>query len=542
MVGNQRTVLISDLAGRSNIVMKAQELGFKITNDTPELKTILARIKELEHQGYEFEAAEASLAVLIRKILKHRDLPFDVDAYHVSMRRNGHSSMCEATVKVHVGHEAAHTVAEGDGPVNALDSALRAALIKFYPQLKKVTLTDYKVRILDRRHRHRGQNARAHQSTDGKREWGTVGVSENIIEASLQALVDSMEYALIAIFAGISLPAAQWVTYEGADGPGKGKHIVLLSGDEEYRSEEGLPQLGKILSQRHGFKCTVLFSLNPADGTIDPNNQTNVPGMKLLETADLVINQFRFRELPDSDMKYFVDYLNSGKPMIVIRTATHPFAYSRNKQSPYARFSWDAKGGGFGGMTVGETWTYHHGDHGKEMSEIPKAYEPQSVEDKWYDFWLKHGCFTADPARVTDKRPAYSIVIPPPNVTGMLHMGHVLNNTIQDILARKARMDGKEVLWLPGTDHAGIATQVQVEKALKKEERNTISAAKNSSSASGSGRKSTAASSSSSSRSSAARAIGRANASRWTRSIRAACRRCSSSFTRRASSIAANAW
>ena len=171
---------------------------------------------------------------------------------------------------------------------------------------------------------------------------------------------------LAAIFAAASIPAAQWVTYEGADGPGKGKHIVLLSGDEEYRSEEGLPQLGKILSQRHGFKCTVLFSLNPADGTIDQNNQTNVPGMKLLETADLVINQFRFRELPDSDMKYFVDYMNSGKPMIVIRTATHPFAYSRNKQGSYARFSYDAKGGGFGGMTVGETWTYHHGEHGKE--------------------------------------------------------------------------------------------------------------------------------------------------------------------------------
>jgi valyl-tRNA synthetase len=102
------------------------------------------------------------------------------------------------------------------------------------------------------------------------------------------------------------------------------------------------------------------------------------------------------------------------------------------------------------------------------MSEISKAYEPQSVEDKWYDFWLKQGCFTADPARVSPKRPAYSIVIPPPNVTGVLTMGHVLNNTIQDILARKARMDGKEVLWLPGTDHAGIATQTVVEKVLKK--------------------------------------------------------------------------
>lgn len=102
--------------------------------------------------------------------------------------------------------------------------------------------------------------------------------------------------------------------------------------------------------------------------------------------------------------------------------------------------------------------------------EIPKAYEPQAVEDKWYQFWQENSCFTANAKSL---KPAFSIVIPPPNVTGMLHMGHVLNNTIQDILSRKARMDGKEVLWLPGTDHAGIATQMQVEKALKKEERKT---------------------------------------------------------------------
>src|ERR1041384_4878406 len=102
------------------------------------------------------------------------------------------------------------------------------------------------------------------------------------------------------------------------------------------------------------------------------------------------------------------------------------------------------------------------------MSEISKAYEPQSVEAKWYQFWLDRNCFTADPARVSETKPPYSIVIPPPNVTGVLTLGHVLNNTIQDILARKARMDGKEVLWLPGTDHAGIATQNVVEKTLKK--------------------------------------------------------------------------
>src|SRR5213593_509108 len=102
------------------------------------------------------------------------------------------------------------------------------------------------------------------------------------------------------------------------------------------------------------------------------------------------------------------------------------------------------------------------------MSEIPKAYEPQAVEEKWYDYWLKENFFTANPQ---SSKPAYSIVIPPPNVTGVLHMGHVLNNTIQDILARKARMDGKEVLWVPGTDHAGIATERQVAKAIKKDER-----------------------------------------------------------------------
>src|SRR3954462_8528417 len=105
------------------------------------------------------------------------------------------------------------------------------------------------------------------------------------------------------------------------------------------------------------------------------------------------------------------------------------------------------------------------------MAEIPKAYEPQAVEEKWYKFWLDQKCFVADPARVSEKRPAYSIVIPPPNVTGMLHMGHVLNNTIQDILSREARMDGKEVLWLTGTHHAGSPPQVQVKSTLKKEEK-----------------------------------------------------------------------
>ena len=196
-IGNVRRVLVSDLAGRSNIVMKARELGFKVDNDTPELKAILARIKQLEHEGFEFEAAEGSLALLIRKLLKHEKPPFSIEGYHVSIRRDHSISVCQASVKVLVEGKFEHTIAEGDGPVNALDQALRAALVKFFPQLKRVRLDDYKVRILNTA---AGTGARTRvliQSTDGKDEWGTVGVHDNIIEASLLALSDSLEYRLM---------------------------------------------------------------------------------------------------------------------------------------------------------------------------------------------------------------------------------------------------------------------------------------------------------------------------------------------------------
>ncbi len=196
-IGNARNVLISDLAGRSNIVMKAQELGFKLTNETPELKPILNHIKQLENQGFEYEAAEGSLALLIGRALKHREPAFHVDTYHVSMRRDGKERVCEATVKVSVKDRTAQTVAEGDGPVNALDGAIRKALVKFFPKLKKVTLTDYKVRILDSASGTAAKTRVLIESSDGRNEWGTVGVHENIVEASLQALVDSMEYALL---------------------------------------------------------------------------------------------------------------------------------------------------------------------------------------------------------------------------------------------------------------------------------------------------------------------------------------------------------
>lgn len=197
LVGNSRHVLISDLAGRSNIVMKARELGFDVNNHTPQLREMLTRIKELEHRGYEFETADGSLALLIRKALNPTPPPFVVDAYHVSVRRAGGTSICEAVVKVRVGDDSEHRVAEGDGPVNALDAALRAALVRYYRPLERVHLTDYKVRIIDSTIGTAARTRVLIESGDGVSEWGTVGVDDNIVEASLQALVDSLEYALI---------------------------------------------------------------------------------------------------------------------------------------------------------------------------------------------------------------------------------------------------------------------------------------------------------------------------------------------------------
>ena len=197
-VGNHRRVLVSDMSGRTNILIKAKELGLKLSPDAPETREITSRVKELESQGYEYEAAEASLSLLMRGILDHRtEMHFSVEKYHVSMRRDAKQSVCDATVRVRVGKKVHDEVAEGDGPVNALDNALRAALVKSFPKLKQVTLTDYKVRILDSATGTAAKTRVLIESTDGKREWGTVGVHDNIIEASLEALVDSLEFALL---------------------------------------------------------------------------------------------------------------------------------------------------------------------------------------------------------------------------------------------------------------------------------------------------------------------------------------------------------
>ncbi len=148
-----------------------------------------------------------------------------------------------------------------------------------------------------------------------------------------------------------------------AAAPGTGKRVVLVSGDEEYRSEEALPQLAKILEQRHGFQCTVLYAINPATGKVDPNRNDNIPGLEALAKADLMIVFLRWRDLPDGQMKHIVDYVESGKPIIGIRTSTHAFKL-RTSQT-YGRYSSDSKewAGGFGREILGETWINHHGKH-----------------------------------------------------------------------------------------------------------------------------------------------------------------------------------
>ena len=199
LVGNSQRVLISDLAGRSNVMRKAEEFHIRIEPDSPELQTIIDELKVLEHQGFQFEGAEASFELLLKKALGLHRRFFDLIGFRVIIekRKENEDSLSEATIMVKVGKNVEHTAATGQGPVNALDNALRKALEKFYPELKKVRLQDYKVRVLTA---GKGTSAKVRvlvESGDEEARWGTVGVSENIIEASWQALVDSIEYKLL---------------------------------------------------------------------------------------------------------------------------------------------------------------------------------------------------------------------------------------------------------------------------------------------------------------------------------------------------------
>lgn len=220
---------------------------------------------------------------------------------------------------------------------------------------------------------------------------------------------------LAACFMAFSVARADdpWIVLDGGDGPGKGKHVVLISGDEEYRSEEGLPQLAKILAKHHGFKCTVLFSIDRKNGTINPNQGDNIPGLEALQTADLMVLLLRFRNLPDEQMKHIADYVESGRPVIGLRTATHSFNIGKGKK--YIDWTWN-KDGGFGRRVLGETWVSHHGNHGKESTRglLAKGEEKNPI---------LRGIKDGDIWGPTD---VYGVHLPLPGDSKPLVMGQVL--------------------------------------------------------------------------------------------------------------------
>ena len=201
-VGNQRHVLISELSGASNVMMKAQELGIDISGiSKQDSRAVLEELKVRENKGYSYESADGSFKIMLQKVL-HKHKPFfELEGFRVIVEKRGREEPCisEATIKVKVGDETELTAGEGHGPVDALNAALRAALTRFYPEIADIALTDYRVRILDPKLATRAMTRVVIESGDGKSQWGTVGVSENIIEASWQALLDSVEHKLFEV-------------------------------------------------------------------------------------------------------------------------------------------------------------------------------------------------------------------------------------------------------------------------------------------------------------------------------------------------------
>lgn len=177
-------------------------------------------------------------------------------------------------------------------------------------------------------------------------------------------------FSLVCCLLATAARGEDWITYAAKAGPGQGKHVVFLAGDEEYRSEEGLPMLGKILSQRHGFKCTVLFSVD-ADGTINPDNGASLSHAEALESADAIVMLLRFRHWPDDEMKHFADAVERGVPVVALRTSTH--AFNMPSASQYKDFT------SFGKKTLGEQWVSHWGSHKHEATR--GVIEPDAKHD-----------------------------------------------------------------------------------------------------------------------------------------------------------------
>ncbi len=219
-----------------------------------------------------------------------------------------------------------------------------------------------------------------------------------------------------AILCATLAPAQTNLTLKGGQGPGQGKHIVLVSGDEEYRSEQALVQMARILATRHGFDCTVLFAIDPATGAIDPTVRDNIPGLESLDDADLLVLFTRFRDLPADQMQHIVDYVKAGRPIVAMRTATHAFDIAEGK--PFADWGWKSKSwdGGFGRQVLGETWVAHHGNHAKESTR-------GIIAPGMADHPILRGIESGDIWGPSD---VYKVTIPLPGDSQPLVLGQVL--------------------------------------------------------------------------------------------------------------------
>ncbi len=218
----------------------------------------------------------------------------------------------------------------------------------------------------------------------------------------------------------------QWISFQGDKGPGSDRQVVLVSGDEEYRSEEVLPQLARILSERHGFKTTVLFAQRPdMPGLIDPNHTSNIPGLSALEDADLMILFTRFRDLPDDQMRHIENYLMAGKPVMALRTATHAFQYGDDSNSPFKHWSNSYKdetspwNGGFGRLVLGEKWYTHHGHH---KNQSTRGLIAAGAENSPLTRGIKDGSIWGP----TD---VYGVRLPMPDGVTPIVMGQVIDRT-----------------------------------------------------------------------------------------------------------------
>ena len=190
------------------------------------------------------------------------------------------------------------------------------------------------------------------------------------------------------------------IEYRGDQGPGRGKHVVLLAGDHEYRSEETLPALARILARRYGFRCSVLITTDPKTGFIEPGS-SNIQGLDILRSADLLIVFLRFQDFPDAEMRHLVDYLDRGGPILALRTATHAFQIQR-PDAPFLKYTWkgvEGYPGGFGRQILGETWVSHYGTNHKQSSSL--VLDPEQASHPILrgvkNVWVESGGYTADP-------------------------------------------------------------------------------------------------------------------------------------------------